>query len=242
MPKPLFSVVVPTYNEEKYINPCLDSLVQQDFPKDKYEIIVVDSSTDKTPEIVKKYFPKVRLVTEKRPGIVFARIKGAEEAKGEIVAYLDADSLAPVNWLGNLEKCYQDSQVVAVGGTVDFQPKTLVVKIIQAYCDFNYFILKMIPGQNLSFRKSVYQKIGGFAPHINIGEDAYIAQALRKAGKVIILKDNRVISSSRRVLDGDIIFGLKSLVNMYSVFFFQKPVIFRAKPIRDKAFLKKPNA
>ncbi|MGB9637557.1 MAG: glycosyltransferase, partial [Microgenomates group bacterium] len=77
MKKPLISVVIPAYNEENYIEDCLRSVLAQDFPKKDYEVIVVDNnSTDNTASFVKNNFSEVRLVQEKRQGVVFARIKG----------------------------------------------------------------------------------------------------------------------------------------------------------------------
>lgn len=237
MKKPLISVIIPSYNEEKYILASVKSIVQQDFPKNKYEVILVDSSTDKTTEIVQKNYPLVKIVKDKKRGIVCARIKGEQQAKGEIVAYLDADSIAPKDWLTKIEKAYKDKEVVAVGGLFDLQPKTKIVLFNKILCHWYNLIFKTMPGQNLSFKKSAYKKVGGFTPNINIGEDIYISMALKKAGKVIILKDNKVITSSRRVLDGNIIFGLKFLINMFTVMYLHKPFVSDAKPVRDKGYL-----
>jgi len=231
---PKISVIVPSYNEEESIKKCIDSLFRQDYPQNQFEILLVDTSTDKTKKIVKKNFPLVRIFSEEKRGIVFARIKGAKEARGEIVVYLDADTTAPVDWLSKIANVYQNKEVVAVGGTLDFQPKTFFVKIIQLYGDFYNIVFKTMPGQNLSFRKSVYEKIGGFDPKINAGEDVYISSVLNKAGKVIILKNNKVITSSRRLFEGNVVYGLKFFINMFSVLFFHKPVVYHFEAVRKK--------
>lgn len=94
------SVIIPTYNEESVIKDCLNSLKNQTF-KD-FEIIVVDDgSTDKTLEILSKE-PKVKLLRQKHIGPGLARNMGAENAKGEILVFVDADMTFDKNFLENL--------------------------------------------------------------------------------------------------------------------------------------------
>jgi len=114
---PFVSVVVVTKNEEKNICKCLESLLAQDYPKDKYEVIIVDGvSTDRTQEICKQY--PVRLIAAEKSGISYQRNRGIEAAKGKYVAFTDADCIVEKAWLRKLvaqiEKC--DEDIVAVGG------------------------------------------------------------------------------------------------------------------------------
>src|SRR6266567_2953645 len=90
------SVVIPVYNEEKYLGKCLDSLMRQNVKAD--EIIVVDNnSTDNSVAIAKKY--PIRVVFEKTQGMIPARNHGFNEARYEIIARTDADTILPVNWI-----------------------------------------------------------------------------------------------------------------------------------------------
>lgn len=101
--RPLISVIVPAYNEEKYIRACLDSLTNQDLPKRFFEIIVVDNnSTDKTKEIIKK-FP-VKYTFEEKRNVVAAKQRGVKIAKGKIIASADADTFYPKSWLSDIKK------------------------------------------------------------------------------------------------------------------------------------------
>ena len=86
---PLVSVIIPTYNEEKDIKACLDSIEKQTYNNIE-AIIVDDGSTDKTREIVKKY-RQTRLIRQEHQGPGAARNLGAHEAKGEILVLIDAD-------------------------------------------------------------------------------------------------------------------------------------------------------
>jgi glycosyltransferase involved in cell wall biosynthesis len=92
MTRPYISVLVDTYNHERFIEEALVSVLEQDVPKHEYEIIVVDDgSTDRTPEIVGKFAPRVRLIRKKNGGQASAFNVGIPECVGEIVAFLDGD-------------------------------------------------------------------------------------------------------------------------------------------------------
>jgi len=90
--KSFASVLIDTYNHERFIEQAIVSVLEQDFPASEREIIVVDDgSTDRTPEIVKKFEPRVRLLRKKNGGQASAFNTGIPECKGEIVAFLDGD-------------------------------------------------------------------------------------------------------------------------------------------------------
>ena len=96
---PFVSVVVPVRNGERTIAACLESLLAQDYPKDKVEIIVVDNdSADHTAEIIQRYPVTYLLEREVRnPGGV--RNRGMREVRGDIVAFTDGDCVAVQDWL-----------------------------------------------------------------------------------------------------------------------------------------------
>ncbi|HEY2460734.1 MAG TPA: glycosyltransferase family A protein [Candidatus Acidoferrum sp.] len=90
--KPLISILVDTYNHERYIEQTLTSVVEQGLPAAEMEVVVVDDgSTDRTPEIVAKFAPRVRVVRKKNGGQASAFNAGFAECKGELVAILDGD-------------------------------------------------------------------------------------------------------------------------------------------------------
>jgi glycosyltransferase involved in cell wall biosynthesis len=97
MTKPMLSVLIDTYNHERYIEQAVVSALEQDFPASDYEIVVVDDgSTDRTPEIVGRFAPRVRLVRKKNGGQASAFNAAFPELRGEIVAFLDGD-----DWFAN---------------------------------------------------------------------------------------------------------------------------------------------
>jgi len=90
--KPAVTVLVDTYNQERFIEEALASVIGQDFPSDEMEILVVDDgSTDGTPDIVRKFEPRVRLIRKANGGQASAFNAGIPEAHGEIIAFLDGD-------------------------------------------------------------------------------------------------------------------------------------------------------
>jgi glycosyltransferase involved in cell wall biosynthesis len=93
------SVAIPTYNRAGFLRGCLRSLVAQDYPQARYEIIVVDDeSTDSTPQVVAE-FAAVRSVRRPRSWLNAARNTAIEAARGDVVAFLDDDVVAPRSWL-----------------------------------------------------------------------------------------------------------------------------------------------
>src|SRR6202047_5371649 len=92
MPKPFISVLIDTYNHERFIEQAIASVLEQDVAEGDREIIVVDDgSTDRTPEIVRKFEPQVRLIRKANGGQASAFNTGIPECSGQIIAFLDGD-------------------------------------------------------------------------------------------------------------------------------------------------------
>ena len=111
------SVVMPAYNEEKYIGECLASLARQTV--EPMEIIVVDNnSMDRTAEIARQ--AGVRVVKEKKQGMIPARNRGFDEARGEIIARCDADCRVPEDWVERIRQQFRQNQIDGLTGPVEF--------------------------------------------------------------------------------------------------------------------------
>lgn len=92
MTKPIVTALIDTYNHERFIEQAVVSVLEQDFPAAEMEVLVVDDgSTDRTPEIIRKFEPRVRLLRKQNGGQASAFNAGIPEARGEIVAFLDGD-------------------------------------------------------------------------------------------------------------------------------------------------------
>ena len=107
------SIVIPVWNDEKYLNACLDSCLAQDLSKDEYEILCVDDgSTDKTPEILREYeerYPNVHPYFMQHQGGSFGRVTGMELAKGKYVWFVDHDDLVAPHALDRLHSFVQSN-------------------------------------------------------------------------------------------------------------------------------------
>jgi glycosyltransferase involved in cell wall biosynthesis len=123
--KPVVTVLVDTYNHERFIEEALASVLGQDFPPEQMEILVVDDgSIDRTPEIVRKFAPRVRLIRKENGGQASAFNAGILEAQGEIVAFLDGDDWWAAGKLTRVvEAMAADPEVGIVGhGFIMVQP------------------------------------------------------------------------------------------------------------------------
>lgn len=109
--KPLVSIIIPTYNSEKTLANCLESIKNQDYPEEKMEIIIADGgSIDKTLEIAKKYSNKI-FHNPLKTGEA-GKAVGVKHAKGEIIALIDSDNILPdENWLKRMVEPFEDEGI-----------------------------------------------------------------------------------------------------------------------------------
>ncbi len=166
--QPFASVIIPVLNGERTIRECLTSLINMDYPVERREILVVDNgSTDLTAEIVKS-FP-VRYLQEERRGASYARNRGIEASKGEILAFTDDDCVLSTGWLQELVRGFEDDGIGGVEGeTVAYLPVTPVEHYMEGTSDFNYQVRISKPVDpfvvtaNVAFRREVFHRIGLF--------------------------------------------------------------------------------
>jgi glycosyltransferase involved in cell wall biosynthesis len=120
MPMPRVSVLIDTYNHERFIERAITSVLEQGFPLDQIEILVVDDgSTDRTPEIVRGFEPRVRLIRKANGGQASAFNAGFRECRGEIVAFLDGDDWwAPEKLRRVMEEMERNPEVGIVGNGI----------------------------------------------------------------------------------------------------------------------------
>jgi glycosyltransferase involved in cell wall biosynthesis len=206
------SVIIPAFNEEKFLGNCLLSLKEQDF-KD-FEIIVVDNnSTDKTREIAKQF--GVILVPEKKQGVAFARNKGAKIAKGEILVFTDADTILPKNWLSRIKEEFErDKELIAFGGSCQFYSGPISARLASKFLLKPFLFLDKffsggfnLMGCNMAIKKEAFFEVGGFNENLKLNEDVEISYRLRKMGKVKFDPNFKVKTSGRRFRYG-LIFGV----------------------------------
>ncbi len=206
---PLISVIVPAYEEEGYLEDLLESVKNQTYAH--YEIIGIDSwSKDKTKRIFLKY--KARVLNVLKGNIAAAKNAGLKKARGEIIAFIDADFVLSSNrlFLKVVETFANDNdKKIAVLEPIqlinprDVKPKNLhkfriVNAVINARKSFS-FLTPFPEATGCVFCRSEYvKKAGTFNENINVGEDVEYYRRLRRFGKFKRIKE-KVLLSYRRV-------------------------------------------
>lgn len=203
----MISVVIATYNEEKYITRPLSSLMGQDFGGSFEVIVVNDCSSDRTSEIVgsfQKEHGNIRLVEmEKRSGVALASNRGVRETTGDVVAFLDADCAAREDWLHAIER-RMGGHVAMVGPNSMGSYRGAFEKFyFQQSFDvmgslLNLTNLPVCPMRsNCAFSRKAFEKIGGFRDVL--AEDLDIAFRARKEGRIRYEKGMVVYATPRRI-------------------------------------------
>ncbi len=189
------SIIIPTFKSRKTIEKCLHSLIKQNYPKQKYEIIVVDNfSKDGSKEIAKK-FKKVKFI-EKKSNPAEARNYGAKLAKGSVLLFIDSDCIAPRNWIRLMTKNLKDNVVGVCGVYRNLNKDSIVSRYIQGEIEYRHkklFHKKEIDSigtYSAAYRRDVFLKFGGFDERFAkaSGEDFDLSYRLKEAGYKLVLE------------------------------------------------------
>ena len=233
---PYISVVVPAYNEEGYLPQCLESLRNQDYAGD-YEIIVADNaSTDNTATIALAMGAKVVYESKRSPAC--ARQRGLEEAKGDIVAFIDADTQAPTNWLSTIvSRFVREPKTVVISGPYAYVDAGRIARIASYTANFINISLDQLFrrvfnkggalwGSNFAVRRSVLLAAGGFDTSIKFyGEEYELSLRLKDRGRAGIIPWLFVLTSARRLKRLGVLTQYWNwIVDYFSVLFWYKPI------------------
>lgn len=183
---PSLTVLVPAYNEEDTIADTLNSVLATDYPKDKFEVIVVnDGSKDRTEEIAKTFENRgVRVFTKPNSGKADSINKATKLAKGELIGIIDSDSHPEPIAFRKMSRHFKDERVGAVTGTALVKNRNNLIEKMQAMeyaliawtrriLDFLDSVF-VTPGSLSMYRKSALNEVGGFDKNV-MTEDIEIA-------------------------------------------------------------------
>jgi len=228
--RPTISLIVPAYNEEAYLPACLDAIMQNVAGK-AIEVIVVDNnSNDGTRQVIERY-PGVTYQFEPRKGITRARQCGYLAARGEILAFVDADTHPPAGWIDQIwEQFGAKKDLACLSGPYSFYDLSgLRNKVSRGwfvvarplYSMIGYIIV----GGNFAIRRDVLDKMGGFDRTIEFyGEDADIARRAGQHGKVLFSPSFVMPTSGRRMQSqGYLKMAYLYMINYLSIAFRGKP-------------------
>jgi len=204
MPK-LVSIIIPCRNEEKFIAACLDSILAQDYPGDRIEILVMNGmSADKTAEVVLAYvkkFPSVKLLDNPKKIAPTALNIGIRSAKGDVIIRLDAHSEYPKDYVSKCIRYQDEYKADNVGGVwitraqkADALGEAIVFVLSHKFgvgnSLFRVGVKEPVEADTVPFgcyRREVFERIGLFNEHLVRNQDIEFNLRLRKAGGKIFL-------------------------------------------------------
>lgn len=202
---PMISLIIPCRNEEKFIDKCLDSVVDQDYPKDNLEVLVVNGmSEDATGQIVKNYSEKhsfIKLLENPKKITPCALNIGIKSAKGEIIIRMDAHATYQNDYISKCVKYLYEYNADDVGGTMVTLPREdtfigrAIVKVLTSRfgvgnSDFRTGVKEPKETDTVfggCYRKSVFEKIGLFNENLSSSQDMEFNRRLKKSGGKIML-------------------------------------------------------
>ena len=210
MNTPFVSVIIPSYNSKDYIAQCLEKILDQSYPRDRYEVIVVDNgSTDNSPAIIQTY--PVKFLTESRKGPSAARNTGIRHAAGEYILFIDTDCMAGKDLIQrhmDAQAYYrkQDPAVRVVGGGIAGINRNFWA-LCDNYCSWymNHPKLKPrieerqhLPTANLSVERTVFETTGLFDENMRFGEDSMFCKMVKQKGYKLYFEPKAVAGHINR--------------------------------------------
>lgn len=205
------SVICPVYNEEKYILKCIESILSQDYSREKIEFLLIDGySTDKTCEIILEFAKKysfIKLLDNPHRYVSNALNIGIEQASGNVIVRIDAHCEYPNNYISMLVKYLFELDADNVGGVLETLPsnQTSISKAIAIASSHLFGVgnSKYKTGTNKiietdtvpfgCFKREVFDKIGLFDEDlIRNQDDEFNARLINNGGKIFLIPDIRI--------------------------------------------------
>jgi len=184
----MISIIIPTFNSEKFLAQCLDAVKGQNISDGQIEIIIADNgSTDSTVDIAKKYTGNI--IVEENANVSGLRNIGAKQSKGDILFFLDSDCVPANGWIENALRIIETQNVGATGCWYQISnDSTWVEKVWDAHMSWRRETgryVSWIPSGNLIIKKNVFDSVNGFNDELQTGEDTDICNRLVNSGNNI---------------------------------------------------------
>lgn len=183
------SVIVPARNEQARLEACLESLLHQDY-RGGYEVIVVDDhSTDGTAAVAARFGITVLRLADGNAGGAAGRNAGVEHARGEVVAFTDADCRPAQNWLQHLMAPFQDPVVGVCGGEIVGLGNSMVARYVEAAGIFRLDSRMrakpwpILVTANVAYRKTVFEALGPFDASLRGAADMEMSWRVAQDGR-----------------------------------------------------------
>jgi len=190
-----FSIVIPTYNRPERLEKCLQSIAQLDYPRDRFEVVVVDDGSEMPLAPIVQPFESelsLRLIRQPNAGPASARNTGAAAAQGTYLVFTDDDCQPQSNWLTVLAAAIAHHPTALIGGyTINALSENPYSTASQLLIDYIYHYYNILAGEatffasnNFAVPRELYQKVGGFDTTFPLaaGEDREFCDRWRAFG------------------------------------------------------------
>ena len=205
MQKPSVSIVIPAYNEEGQLALCLDAIARQTVKP--LEVIVVDNnSTDGTVAVASRY-PFVNLLREPKQGPVYARDRGFNAARGEVIGRLDADSIIAPDWVETVTRIFADRLINAASGQMIYRNVAMpwlfdaIDRRVRRYLSVKMgsYGEQFLLGSNMAIRRSAWRKVRDEVCHERrLHEDIDLACHLAGPDSGVVFRPEMIVSQDWR--------------------------------------------
>ena len=235
-PQPLVTVIVPCFNEERFISSLIVNLQEQDYPPAFVEIFLIDGqSSDRTQEIIRSYAEgksNIRLLINERRFVPYALNMGIREARGEVIIRMDAHSRYPANYISVLVRELYRLNADNVGGVWDTKPandsvkaKAIAVALSSPFGVGNAHYRLGVEGTRQvdtvpygCFKKSLFDRIGLFDNDLlRNQDDEFNARIIENGGKIYLVPEVTISYFARP--------DIRSLTRMFYQYAFFKPLV-----------------
>jgi GT2 family glycosyltransferase len=202
----IFSVIIPTYNRPDRLSTCLQSLAKIDYPRDRFEVIVINDGSEMPLENYVKSFQKslnISLITQPNSGPAKARNHGAFMAKGKFLVFTDDDCQPAIDWLKKLEAQFTITPDCLVGGkTINALPDNLystasqqIIDYLYSYYNANAQKAEFFTSNNFALPTTYFQSIGGFDKNFYLaaGEDREFCDRLITQGYSMVYNPEVIV-------------------------------------------------
>jgi cellulose synthase/poly-beta-1,6-N-acetylglucosamine synthase-like glycosyltransferase len=191
---PFVSIVVPMYNEEKTVGECIKALLNQSYPSEQYEIIVVsDGSNDNSEEVVRNILKSenkfdIKLIRQESQGAAAARNFGVKFSQWPILLFIDADCIADYRWIEEMIKPFLRYNVTGVQGAYKTKQKKIVAQLTQIEFEERFRKLQQreyvdfVGSFSAAYKREVFEKFNGFNTKFVMNEDVDLAYRISSDG------------------------------------------------------------
>jgi glycosyltransferase involved in cell wall biosynthesis len=204
--EPVFSIIVPTYQRPRLLADCLQAIGRLDYPRDRFEVLVVNDGGDHGLAAVVEPFRceyDVTLLNESHRGPAAARNAGAAHARGRFLAFTDDDCQPAPSWLAALETCFAETSDRLIGGrVVNTLPKNRYSVASQLLVDYFYTCqtgsrvrAPFFASNNIALPAAGFRALAGFDPGYPLpaGEDRDLCDRWRHAHGPLVYAPQAVV-------------------------------------------------